>query len=236
VDFIKTTQFYYKGYVQRLASHFGGMMELRRVAERLSLEIQTVDVREQATTQVKELVDKSCYAALLRLGDLARYRNEIRTKDRSWAPALAYYSLADELCPHMGSAHNQMAVIALADVNHLDAVYHLYRAIAVEHPHPLAERNLEIEFKKITTAWEKPGSGTSGNNEATLVLWFVRLHARFYAGATFSGHDELENEVLSRVARLLKEQAFDETFLKLVIINIAAEYFAGERVKSKLCR
>jgi hypothetical protein len=68
------------------------------------------------------------------------------------------------------------------------------------------------------------------------VLWFVRLHARFYAGATFSGHDELENEVLSRVARLLKEQAFDETFLKLVIINIAAEYFAGERVKSKLCR
>lgn len=127
-----------------------------------------------------------------------------------------------------------MAVIALADVNHLDAVYHLYRAIAVEQPHSLAEGNLEIEFKKITTAWEKSLSNTSGNNEATLILWFVRLHARFYTGAKFPGHDELENEVLSRVARLLKEQAFEETFLKLVIVNIAAEYFAGERVKSKL--
>lgn len=235
VNFIKTTQFYYKGYIQRLASHFDGMKELRRIADRLSLDAQTADVRVHVTPHVKGLIEKSCHATLLRLGDLSRYRNELRTKNRTWAPALGFYSLAGDLCPHSGSSHNQMAVIALADVNHLDAVYHLYRAIAVEQPHPLAEGNLEIEFKKITTAWEKKSvTHTSGNNEATLILWFVRLHARFYSGAKFSGHDELENEVLSRVARLLKEQAFEETLFKLAIINIAAEYFAGERIKSKL--
>jgi hypothetical protein len=233
VNFIKTTQFYYKGYIQRLASHFGAMTELRRIADRLSLDTQTVDHREQVTPRVKSLIEKSCYTTLLRLGDLSRYRNELRTKNRSWEPALGYYSLAGDLCPHLGDSHNQMAVIALADVNHLNAVYHLYRAIAVEQSHPLAESNLEIEFKKISTAWEKSLSNTSGNNEATLILWFVRLHARFYTGAKFSGHDELENEVLSRVTRLLKEQAFEETFLKLILVNIAAEYFAGERVRSK---
>lgn len=210
------------------------MKELCRIADRLSLETQTVDARQQVTPLIKALIEKSCHAALLRLGDLSRYRNDLRTKNRSWEPALGYYTLAGDLCPQLGSSHNQMAVVALADANHLDAIYHLYRAIAVEHPHPLAEGNLEIDFKKITTAWEKSPSGTSGNNEATLILWFIRLHARFYAGAKFSGHDELENEVLSRVARLLKEQALGETFSKLVIINIAAEYSAGERVKSKL--
>ena len=212
------------------------MKELRRVADRLSLDTQTIDVPEQATAQVKSLIKHSCHAALLRLGDLSRYRNDLRTKNRSWAPALGYYKLAGDLCPDLGDSHNQMAVIALADVNHLDAVYHLYRAIAIKHPHPLAEGNLEIEFKKIATAWEKSVSSTSGNNEATLILWFVRLHARFYAGVSFSGHKELEDEVLSRVARLLKEQAFEETFLKIVLINIAAEFFAGERIKSKLDR
>lgn len=128
-----------------------------------------------------------------------------------------------------------MAVISLAEVNHLDALYHLHRAIAVKQPHPLAEGNLGLEFRKITTAWEKnKPTNTMGDNEATLVLWFVRLHAKFYAGLKFAGHEELENTVLSRLVLLLKGQSFESTLRKLVLINIAAEYFAGERVKSKL--
>jgi hypothetical protein len=210
------------------------MKGLRRIAHRLTLDCLTVDARVQVSPEVEDLIEKSCHATLLRLGDLSRYRNELRTKERSWETALGYYSLAGDLCPDSGSSHNQMAVISLADVNHLDAVYHLYRAIAVNQPHPLAEGNLEIEFKKITTAWEKKKvSNTKGNNEATLILWFVRLHARFYTGVKFSGYDELENEVLSRLGLLLKEQSFETTLQKLILINIAAEYFAGERVKSR---
>ncbi|RFU35844.1 hypothetical protein B7463_g453, partial [Scytalidium lignicola] len=232
-DFIKTSQFFYKGYIQRLASHFSGMAGLRRIAHRLSLSTLAVDDRVKVSPEIEHLIELSCHSTLLRLGDLSRYRNELRTKDRSWEPALAYYQLAGDLYPDSGSAHNQMAVIALADGNHLDAVYHLYRALAVKEPHPLAKGNLEIEFKKITTAWEKAGPNVKTDTEATLILWFVRLHAKLYKGVEFSTHEELEKEVLYRLTLLLKDQPFETTLEKFVIINIAAEYFAGERIKGK---
>jgi hypothetical protein len=234
VDFIKTSQFFYKGYIQRLASHFVGMKGLRRIAHRLALETLAVDERVRASSHVEHLIEMSCHATLLRLGDLSRYRNQLRTKDRSWDPALGYYGLAGDLYPDSGSSHNQMAVIALAETNHLDALYHLYRAIAVKEPHPLARGNLEIEFKKITTSWEKNSvSQMRNDSEATLILWFVRLHAKLYKGADFSTHDELENEVLSRLVLLLKEQSFEATLQKFVLTNIAAEYLAAEKVKGK---
>lgn len=230
VDFIKTSQYFYKGYIQRLASRYPAMKGLRRIAHRLQLETLSVEDLETTSPNLERRIDTSCHATLLRLGDLSRYRNEIRTKDRSWESALGYYSLAGNLCPDSGSSHNQMAVIALADQNHLEAVYHLYRALAIKEPYPLSQGNLEIEFKKITSAWEKsPTSTAKLGSEATLVLLFVRLHARLYKGKPFAGHDELEMTVLSRLALLLKEPSFEITLEKFVIVNIAAEYFANER-------
>jgi hypothetical protein len=232
-DFIKTSQFFYKGYIQRLASHFAGMKGLYRIANRLSLSTLSVDERIQPTPHVEHLIEMSCHATLLRLGDLSRYRNNMRTKDRSWDPAMAYYSLANDLYPDSGAAHNQMAVIATTDGNHLDAVYHFYRAIATKEPHPLAQGNLELEFKKIITSWQKKRPNPKTGSLTTLVWWFVLLHAKFYEGADFSTHEELENEVLSRLALLLKEESFGETLEKFVLINLAAESLAGERFRSR---
>lgn len=231
VDFLKTSQHFYKGYIQRLASHFAGMRDLRRIAHRLSLETLSADERIHVTPEVEGLIEASCHSTLLRLGDLSRYRNQIRTKDRSWDPAMGYYALANDLCPDKGSAHNQMAVIALADGNHLDAVYHLFRAIAVKEPHPLAEGNLEIEFKKIIKQKRLAGKNDS---MSTLVWWFVLLHARFHEGQEFSTRQELEKEVLSRLAILLKEQSLGDVLEKIVIISIAAESFAAHRLSSNL--
>jgi len=239
VDYLKTTQYFYKGYIQRLASHFGGMKDLRRIAHRLQLEALSVDTPVKVAPAVERLIDASCHSTLLRLGDLSLYRHEIRTKKPSsvWDVALGYYGLARDLCPDSGSSHNQMAVIALADQNHLDALYHLYRAIAVNNPHQLARGNLEIEFKKISSIWDKkekqvvPHAKTE--SESALVLWFIRLHAKFYKGEEWTSHNELENEVLSRLALLLKEQSFEITLERIVIINIAAQYVAAERVKGK---
>jgi tetratricopeptide (TPR) repeat protein len=233
VDFIKRSQFFYKGYIQRLASHFSGLKELRRIAHRLSLSALGADDRVKVPPEVEQLIDMSCHSTLLRLGDLSRYRNNLRTKNRSWEPALGYYSLANDLAPDNGSAHNQMAVIALADGDHLHAVYHLYRAIAVNEPHPLAQGNLEIEFKKIVAGWEKQRSQPKSDSLTTLIWWFVLLHAKYYDGEEFATRGELENEVLSRLALLLKEQTFGDVLEKFILINIAAEQFAGTKVEGK---
>lgn len=230
-DFIKTSQFFYKGYIQRLASHFEGMKELRRIAHRLSLDSKTVDQRVTVSPKVARLIDLSCHGTLLRLGDLSRYRNHLRIKERSWAAALGYYELANDFMPEDGSAHNQMAIIALADGNHLDAIYHLYRALAVNVPHILAKGNLEIEFNKIKSIQEKKHSPPKSDSMSTLVWWFVLLHAKFYDGVNFQTHDELENEVLSRLALLLKEESFGETLQKVVLINMSAEYIAKQRMR-----
>ena len=176
----------------------------------------------------------SCHRTLVRLGDLSRYREtELVTKERNWGPAIGYYDLAGAIRPSSGASHNQLAVIALADGNHLRATYHLYRALAVDEPHPTAKSNLEIEFKKILTAWDRSeliSNEMQRDNQLpgkALLGWFMRLHARCHKGIDFAEHDELENEVLSQLAIDLKERSLEGTILKFVLINISAEFFAS---------
>ena len=180
----------------------------------------------------------SCHRTLVRLGDLSRYREtELISKDRNWGPAIGYYNLATTIRPSSGASHNQLAVMALADANHLRATYHLYRALAVEESHPNAKGNLEIEFKKIITAWDRGElinvnlhKDSQGSAKA-LLGWFMRLHARCYKGIEFPEHDELESEVLSQLAIELKERSMDAILHKVVLINITAEYFASVRLQ-----
>lgn len=179
----------------------------------------------------------SCYQTLVRLGDLSRYREtELVSKDRNWGPAIGYYDLACTIYPQSGAAHNQLAVIALADGNHLRATYHLYRALAVQEPHPTAKGNLEIEFNKVFTAWRKgnlivKGPGRTDSAAQVLRAWFVLLHARCYKGEEFAEHDELEKEVLNHLTVDLKERPLDSTLHRYILINIAAQYFAGVRLR-----
>ena len=160
-------------------------------------------------------------------------------KQRDWGPAKGYYTLAGLIYPSSGASHNQLAVIALTNLDHLTATFHLYLALAAEEPHPNAKSNLEIEFKKIITPWENGELISNGNQTAArgtgkvLVDWFMRLHAKCYRGVEFSEHDELENEVLSQLKVDLKQRSMEETLGKFVLINIAAEYSAGSRWQSK---
>lgn len=139
--------------------------------------------------------------------------------------------------PASGASHNQLAVIALADANHLKATYHLYRALAAQEPHPSARGNLEIEFRKVMNAWAKrelirpEDAGIPGR---ALAPWFVYLHAQCYKGIDFPEHDELESEVLNQLAVDLKERSLEGTLQKFCLINIAAESFARVRSNGKL--
>ena len=254
LEFIKSSQRFYRGYVQHLSSQFGGILELDKVAKKFKQDgkwsIQsgsivvddlanrgeiiladvTVEPRIEVSDSLRNQVLRSCHATLIRLGDFSRYREtELVSKDRNWGPAIGYYDLATLIRPDSGVSHNQLAVIALADGNHLGATYHLYRALTAKEAHPSAKGNLEIEFRKVMSAWAKgelirpEDAGVSGRS---LAPWFVYLHAQCYKGVDFPEHDELESEVVSRLAVDLKERSLDGKLQKFCVINIAAEYFA----------
>ncbi len=260
LDFIKASQRFYRGYIGKLWMSFRGISGLERVAHKFKLSgtmsseemIHALEVLRAynhadggagTKAEVSRLLERqavlSCYQALVRLGDLSRYREtELASKDRNWGPAIGYYELACSIFPASGVAHNQLAVVALADGNHLRATYHLYRALAVDDPHPSSMGNLEIVFKKVVNAWTKgnliPKGPASENRSAkVLAAWFVLLHARCYKGEAFAGHDELESEVLCQLASSVRSQLPDATLLRIVLINISAEYLAGVKVQGE---
>ncbi|KAF2843813.1 hypothetical protein M501DRAFT_926145 [Patellaria atrata CBS 101060] len=239
VGFIKLSQRFYRDYIFQLDTHYDGIPELHKAANKCGhIGTQHKGPGAPHTPELTHRLLLSCYQTLIYLGDLSRYREtETGGKEQNWGPAVGYYGLATEIYPQSGMAHNQQAVIALADGNHLRATYHLYRSLSTKEPHPLALKNLEIEFKKIVSAWDKGElinnrRGGEGNVPGkALIAWFVRLHSKCYKGEDFNGHDELENEVLSQLALELKERSLEGTLQKFVLINIAAEYFASVKLQ-----
>lgn len=197
--------------------------------------------RQRIAADFKTEVLHSCHQTLIQLGDLSRYREtELGDdKERNWGPAKGYYGLAAEIYPDSGHSHNQLAVIAREDGNHFRSVYHLYRSLSSRHPYLGAKQNLELEFKKIVSAWEKGElinnyKSPDGNNASrALIAWFVRLHSKCYKGVDFKEHDELEGEVLSHIAIELKERSLDSILQKIILINLAAEYFSTVQMQGE---
>ena len=117
-------------------------------------------------------------------------------------------------------------------------MYHLYRSLACKLPYPQAKSNLETEFRRIIAAWDKGQlisnhhKSADGNTGRALVAWFVRLHSKIYKGEEFAAHDELEGEVLSHLAIELKERPLDSILPKIILINLAAEYFATVQMQA----
>jgi hypothetical protein len=245
---------FYRGYIQRLASHFADVPEILQIAQKFNLDSRgflpslplttrltflalSADPPIRANPLLQHLLVQSCHATLIRLGDLSRYREtELLLKERNWGPAKGYYDLATAVDPSFGASYNQLAVIARNDGDHLRVVYYLYRALAVEHPQPLARDNLEKEFKKILNRdMEKtlipiqdagrPGSG--------LQAWFVAFHANCARGIDSKRRREQEREFLSQLAVDLKERPLDSTLSKFVLINIAAEHLARQQDEGK---
>ncbi|EEH46095.2 uncharacterized protein PADG_02245 [Paracoccidioides brasiliensis Pb18] len=234
LNFIKSSQRFYRGYIQHLVSRFNIIPELDKLAKELKFETLSTDDKPDISEDLRKAVLLTCHATLIRLGDLSRYREmELvpPTKNRNWDRAVRFYKLADMNNPDSGMSHNQLAVIGLADGNHLQATYHLYRALSAQEPNPTSNGNLEIEFKKVLAAWAKGELIANSKDEKTsLISSFVYLHAQCYKGVDFPEHDELENEILSQIAVDLKELSLPLHLLqKVCLINIAAENYANAR-------
>lgn len=164
---------------------------------------------------------------------------ELDDKERNWGPAKGYYDLAAEIDPDNGQSFNQLAVMAREDNDYFRLTYYLYRSLACKAPHPAAKNNLELGFKKILAAWTKgesignPKSQDVNAAGGALVLWFCRLHSKCYKGEEFALHDELENEVLSKLAIDLKERPLDPILQKIILTNMAAEYFSTVQMQGR---
>jgi tetratricopeptide (TPR) repeat protein len=190
--------------------------------------------------QTQAAVTLSCHQTLIYLGDLFRYRAAERLdKEPDWGPAIGYYALAASLRPDSGLAFHQQSVVAFEQGDYLRSTYYLYRSINVDEPHPNAIPNLELQFKKITTGWQK-GDLVPKNSpqdpvasRKALLSWFIRFHSLSYNGQHFTGYDELEREVLSRTVTEIKARALDGVLSKMALINFCAQATAGIQFESK---
>ena len=196
--------------------------------------------RQPVSPQLQAAVTLSCHQTLIYLGDLFRYRAAERLdKEPDWGPAIGYYALAASLRPESGLAFHQQSVVAFEQGDYLRSTYYLYRSINVIEPHPNAIPNLELQFKKITTGWQK-GDLVPKNSpqdpvasRKALLSWFIRFHSLSYNGNLFTGYDELEREVLSRTVTEMKACALDGILSKMSLINFCAQATAGNQFENK---
>ncbi|KAK4227911.1 protein SMG7 [Podospora fimiseda] len=224
-SYLKTAQYFYRGWMQRVCARYGdSVKDLKRIARMAEIEMQVPDEEkvDAATQQVDIIVRDLCHKTLIYLGDLARYRTLQRPKDRNWENALTYYSMADDLIPESGFGHHQSAVIYGETNEQLQVVYHFYRAMACDRPHPNAPANLAHQFQKLLKL-------KNWGTKRALVIWFVKLHAYYYQGKEFTERKELENEVDHHLAVAMKSGTHldsDTDLIKIVLINITA-YVVG---------
>ncbi|KAF6824631.1 Protein SMG7 [Colletotrichum plurivorum] len=240
-NFLKTAQSFYIAYIQRLAAACP-IPELLRIAEGIKAEnLAEENPMANVTAPVRQSILKFCHAALIHLGDLSRYRTQARPKV-PYEAALTYYSLAHDIIPTSGYAHHQMGIIYLTEKKHLDIIYHFYRAIAIEEPHPIASQNLESELKDVVQLSSQSKltlQSTSGRRtgppdpQDPFMLWFVTLHAYFYKGEPFTQHKELEDEVISRLEMAIKATNTRDMLQKMVLLNISAFQGSVKRMNSK---
>lgn len=236
-DWIKRSKYFYKMYIQQLNITFD-VPAFQQIAHKLDSrgdQAPQGNGKAQMTPDLFDRVTKAIHSSLIHLGDLSRYRNEVVTGEKNWVGAICYYEMAGELIPSDGTSFHQMAVVALANEDHLDTVYCLYRALVVENPHARATANLELEYRKLARMWAKEetiGSEHHSPAETAAVTWLLKLHAMLYKNEPFTGHDHMETELIYQTTNLIKDRTIGHDVLhKFALINLAAEFCASERVK-----
>lgn len=231
-DFLKTSQSFYRAYVQRLASQYD-IPELRQAAHGLELETESSAGPETLPPVLRSQLLGSCYMTLVRLGDLARYRcqHSERASKSSFDTAMTFYGLASMLDPNDGSCHHQMAVLHQQQGQQLDVIYRFHRSISILKPYALGPSNLDRALER----YEAPSNsrrGSARDPSDAMTIWFLRLHASYAKGTAFTAKEELEKEVLHRLEMSVKAEEGDEGIvLKMILINMAAYDIAMEKVK-----
>ncbi len=236
--FIKDSQRFYLDLIRQINATFGGIPEVEAVVRQVKDEAAGESSQAPISPALRLKTLEACHQCLIYLGDLSRYRaSEKLDKIPDFGPAIGYYGLACTLAPSSGMGHHQLAAVALEQQQHLHAIYHLYRSMMVDNPHPNAAKNLKLEIERANAAWERgeliPKSAPNEIEVAkrTLVGWFVRLHSVSFKGEAVRGLYELESEVSGQLAAEIKVRHLDKTLMRMVMVNLAAQHNIGENFK-----
>lgn len=235
LDFIKKSQHFYRRYLKNVHAQFGCLRDLEATARSSLLSKELAPVNDD----LHRMLLLSCHQSLIRLGDLSRWREtqlQTQTRSQNWGPAREYYDLASSINPASAESNNQLAVIALQQMDHLETVHRLYLTMIAEEPHPCAKSNLEAGFRKLEATWSK---NEEQKGEVTPFLVssldtsFVRLHIYCYKGDVCAEVDELENYTLTLLETNARERSVDIVLLKIVLINIAAGSVVNDQLRGK---
>ncbi|CAI4219233.1 unnamed protein product [Parascedosporium putredinis] len=204
--FITTSQLFYKGYIQRfyLVHH----------------------------PETQAMIMLSVQETLTYLGDLSRYRAQLKPNSRDNEAAITYYSLAHDVVPDRGFALHQIGVTYLETDKHLEVVYYFFMSLARQTPHPNAEKNLEAKLKTIQAG----KSAISGSQSTQQILEgrVVQLLAKYMTNTSFPGRDELEQTVLARLEQFLHSEHSSDSVVRMAMVNMSAYYYAQKHQAQSL--
>ncbi|KAL8861430.1 MAG: hypothetical protein Q9178_002303 [Gyalolechia marmorata] len=234
--FLKSSQRFYRGYLQRLATHPGGISGSAIIARKFTWDSAspTAEKNTQTTPELQDAVLRSCHRTLMHLGDLSRYREselDVKGKKKNWRPAIGYYDLAIEINPSSGMPHTQLAIIARIEGDHIGTLYHLNRAqIAIEPP-PRAINNLDRELKMLRVSLKPADFLVDTSDPPThLKRCLPLLHSYYFGVSVSQEYNEIEGRVLSHLSKGLKERTLDTELVNMIVLsNIATDIAAGDR-------
>lgn len=123
----------------------------------------------------------SCYQFLIRLGDLTRYLKDIpHSRSDDWKLSKEYYKTAQYLLPHVGTAYNQLSILAIHSNDYIEALYYSYRSIAVSQLFHLSAENLKTFFYGFMKNPVVPGY--EYRDEENFIQQFMLMNIYLYCG------------------------------------------------------
>ncbi|KAL8890946.1 MAG: hypothetical protein Q9215_001947 [Flavoplaca cf. flavocitrina] len=238
--FLKASQRFYRGYIQKLAARSCGISELTAIARKFSLDVALAAPKEntQTTPEFQHAILRSCHRTLIHLGDLSRYREseiDSRNGKKNWQPAIDYYDLAIAIKPSSGTPHNQLAIIARIRGNSMRTLYHLYRAQSAYEPPPRANENLDLELKKLRESLH-PADFAFSDSDATvspskyIQRCFPLLHACYFGANDMQAYHGFEDSICRNICKALEGRSLATEFVDMAVLsNIATDFLAGDR-------
>ncbi|XP_040565932.1 nonsense-mediated mRNA decay factor SMG7-like [Lepeophtheirus salmonis] len=163
---------------------------------------------------------------LVHLGDLARYRNQIRKAE-------TYYRQAIQISPSSGQAYNQIALLEANRGNKLASVFYYVRSLALKYPFPAASTNLMTILGRFLN---NPPSKII--NASTFTHSFLRLEASLRHSFKLKSAATLRQECNDSLTSLIATESLQTweliQILTISLYQLESQDFTDKNVEDSL--